>query len=233
MAASDPPAPGRISIRQGRWANGCTGTSEVIRDWEALASSVRVSPRSSAASALSSGSVVDSCISETSSVTDLAEISMCCFQALQKSHTSLALSHCCNAFTIGLYSPNFFATRVSKPLASFSVRLLCSTAILRALVRSAGGIDSSDAACAMLAGYACRIKRVHTGCLTSKLLSYQRPGKARKTSATDPRSCQHCRGSSLRSYLTRFPISASDTLSRDNLSTRLMYILDLLNQSLS
>jgi hypothetical protein len=158
MAASDPPAPGRISIRHGRWANGCTGTSEVIRDWEALASSVRVSPRSSAASARSSGSVVDSCISETSSVTDLAEISMCCSQALQKSHTSLALSHCCNAFTIGLYSPSFFATRVSKPLASFSVRLLCSTAMLRALVRSAGGIDSSDAACAMLADYACRIR---------------------------------------------------------------------------
>jgi hypothetical protein len=151
MAASDPPAPGRISIKHGRWANGCTGTSEVIRDRDALASSARVSPRSSAASARSSESVVDSCISEVSSVTDLAHISMWCCQTLQDLHTSFAFSHCCNAFTMGLYSPNFFAACVSKPLASCSVRLLCSIAILRALVRSAAGIDSPVAACAISA----------------------------------------------------------------------------------
>jgi len=75
MAASDPPTPGRISSKHGRCANGWTGTREVTRLCEAVASCVRVSARSSAARDRSSASVVDSCISDVSSVTDLVQIS--------------------------------------------------------------------------------------------------------------------------------------------------------------
>jgi hypothetical protein len=47
---------------------------------------------------------------------------------------------------MGLYSPSFFAARVSKPLESFSVNSLCSVTIARALESRAGGIDSDVAA---------------------------------------------------------------------------------------
>lgn len=151
MAASDPPAPGRISIKHGRCANGCTGTSEVMRLCEALTSSVRVSPKSSAASSRSSGSVVESCISEVSSVTDFSPYQQPYATHFQTLHTSLALSHVSSALTIGLYSPSFFADFESKPLASFSVRVLCSRATLRARVSRAGGMDSEAAACAQSA----------------------------------------------------------------------------------
>ena len=77
IAASDPPAPGRISSIHGRCANGCIGTREVIKLCDALASCVRVSPRSSEAKDRSSGSVVESWISDVSSVTDLVAISTC------------------------------------------------------------------------------------------------------------------------------------------------------------
>ena len=146
MAASDPPAPGRISIRHGRCANGWTGTREVMRLWEACTRSLRVSPRSSAASSRSSGSVVESCINEVSSVTDFSPYQRPLSIPKYTLLTSLALSHCSNALTMELYSPSFFADFVSKPLASFSVRLLCSRAILRARKRSAGGINSGVAA---------------------------------------------------------------------------------------
>src|SRR5690242_14826996 len=91
MAASEPPAPGLISTRHGRWANGWTGTREVTRLWEALESSARVSPRSSAASSRSSGSLVESWINDVSSVTD--------FSPDQPSHTTC--KHEC-AYLIGL-----------------------------------------------------------------------------------------------------------------------------------
>lgn len=147
IAASEPPAPGRISRRHGRCAKGCTGTREVIRFCEAFTSCARVSPRSSEASDRSSGSVEASCIIEVSSVTDLVHISYSIAPAgCRMVLTSFALSHSPSAFTMGLYSPSFFAARVSKPLESFSVNSLCSVTIARALESRAGGIDSDVAA---------------------------------------------------------------------------------------
>lgn len=150
MAASEPPAPGRISRRHGRCANGCTGTSEVIRLCEALASWVRVSARSSAARDRSSASVAESCISDWSSVADLVYIShLASLLNLIGLPTSFALSQFCNAVTIGPNSPNFFAARVSKPSESFLVRASCSEATVRARESNAGGMDSYVAAYSM------------------------------------------------------------------------------------
>jgi hypothetical protein len=78
--------------------------------------------------------------------------------------TSFALSHSPSAFTIGLYPPNFFAARVSKPLESCSVSTLCSVVIARARSRSARGIDSGDAALTVLVSC---YEDAHTIMLTS------------------------------------------------------------------
>lgn len=56
--------------------------------------------------------------------------------------TSFAESHVLKALTTTLCWPNFLAARVSKLFASLSVSSLCSAAIERARVRSAGEITS-------------------------------------------------------------------------------------------
>lgn len=67
----------------------------MTRLWEALTSSVRVSPRSSAARSRSSGSVVESWISEVSSVTDFSPD-----QPPHSIHTERRRKEC--AYLIGL-----------------------------------------------------------------------------------------------------------------------------------
>ena len=148
MAASDPPTPGRISIKHGKCANGCTGTSEVIRFCDALVSCRCVSPRSSRARDRNSGSVVESFISVESSVTDSIHISHVGHaRSIYGCLTLFAESHSFKALTIGLYSPSFLAMPESKPSESLSVRSLCSEAITWARVMRAGGIDAVIVAC--------------------------------------------------------------------------------------
>jgi len=155
-------------MRHGRCANGCTGTREVTRLCDALTRSVRVSVRSSAASSRNSESLVESCISEVSSAIDFSPYQQPSSTYKGIPPTSLALSHVSNAFTMELYSPNFFADFVSKPSASFSVSVLCSIAILRARERRAGGTDSEVAA-------SLRLARASEGscdaCLTRRLVT--------------------------------------------------------------
>ena len=56
-AASEPPAPGRISIRQGSVEKGCLGRREVFRVWVSVVRVVVVVERSSEARVWSSRSV--------------------------------------------------------------------------------------------------------------------------------------------------------------------------------
>jgi hypothetical protein len=69
-AASEPPAPGRISNRAGREAKGCLGRRDVFRVWARLGRVSVVVVRSSEARAWSSGSVVESLRRERSSWRD-------------------------------------------------------------------------------------------------------------------------------------------------------------------
>jgi len=87
-----------------------------MRLCEAADSSVRDSARSSTASDRNSASVAESCISEVSSVTDFSpdQPTSRSYQVAMIGLTSLALSHCPSAFTVWLYSPSFFALRVSN-----------------------------------------------------------------------------------------------------------------------
>lgn len=73
MEASPPPAPGRISMKHGRSANGCFGTRLFVRLLEASSSCVAVVSRSSAARARSSSSVDGSLMSVRSSFNDCRE----------------------------------------------------------------------------------------------------------------------------------------------------------------
>lgn len=108
--------------------------------------------------------------------------------------TSLALFHSPNAFTMGLYSPSFFAARVSKPLDSFSVSCLCSAVIAWARARRAGGIDSGDAAFAHQQSMYRNMLTPPTRALQANAAPEQRPSYTRKAVATYPRGRKHSRG---------------------------------------
>ena len=120
---------------------------------------------------------------------------------------------------MGLYSPSFFAARVSKPLESFSVSSLCSEVIVCARARRAGGMDSGDAASGALA--TCRSICIEplTRTLQTNATTDYRPAYTRKAVATYPGRCEHSREQvksfncdGILSFATRIPIG---TLARD------------------
>lgn len=60
ILASEPPAPGRSSIRHGRGAKGCWGVKTLVRPWPTFSRSAVVSSRSPTARERRSGSVLGS-----------------------------------------------------------------------------------------------------------------------------------------------------------------------------
>lgn len=125
---------------------------------------------------------------------------------------------------MGLYSPSFFAARVSKPLESFSVSSLCSEVIAWARARRVGGMDSSDAAFVLLATCHKCILTLLTRALQTNTTPKQQSTYTRKAAPTYPGRCNHSRGHA--KYLncdeilkvsTRIPIG-SERIARDAVS---------------
>lgn len=120
-AASPPPAPGRISRRHGRSANGCLGVRDVARALERTSSCVLVAATSSAARSRSSSSVVGSSR-----------------RAFNSSREFLVCSHSLNAAAVPCSSPIRLARLASKLSDVCSLSLACSCDSNRALLRRAG-----------------------------------------------------------------------------------------------